>query len=112
MLQVGQPREIRPELDRASIVGQMSGMETTAREFARNFRKIRAAAARGRTVRVKAPEGVYLFTRETPARTCGAVLEGLAVYEGRGFLTEEGVDALETAKRKPSPARSPWDKSA
>src|SRR2546422_450331 len=55
-------------------------METTAREFARNFRKLRAVAARGKTVRVKAPEGVYLFTREKPAKTCGAVLEGLAAW--------------------------------
>jgi hypothetical protein len=84
-------------------------MDTTAREFARNFRKLRAAAARGKTVRVKAPEGVYLFTRERPTKTCGAVLEGLAAYAGRGFLTDEGATALETAKRKPVAARSPWD---
>ncbi len=86
-------------------------METTAREFARNFRKIRAAAARGRTVRVKAPEGVYLFTRGKPAKTCGAVLEGLATYRGRGFLTKEGAAAIEAAKRKPPLARSPWDEA-
>lgn len=84
-------------------------METTAREFARNFRKLRAIAARGKTVRVKAPEGVYLFTREKPAKTCGAVLEGLATYAGRGFLTEAGAAAIETVKRKPVPAKSPWD---
>lgn len=84
-------------------------METTAREFARNFRKLRAAAARGKVVRVKAPEGVYLFTREKPAKTCGAVLEELAAYAGRGFLTERGVAAIEAAKRRPVPARSPWD---
>ena len=86
-------------------------METTAREFARNFRKLRALAARGKTVRVKAPEGVYLFTREKPAKTCGAVLEGLEAYTGRGFLTDTGVGALETAKRKPVPAKSPWDEA-
>lgn len=86
-------------------------MDTTAREFARNFRKIRAAAARGKTVRVKAPEGTYLFTREKPAKTCGAVLEGLATYTGRGFLTDEGATALEAAKRRPAPARSPWDEA-
>ena len=84
-------------------------METTAREFARNFRKLRAVAARGKTVRVSAPEGVYLFTREQPAKTCGAVLAGLAAYTGRGFLTEEGAAAIEAAKRKPAPAKSPWD---
>ena len=84
-------------------------METTAREFARNFRKIRAAAARGKVVRVKAPEGDYIFTREKPAQTCGSVLEGLAAYEGRGFLTDDGAKAIESAKRKAAPARSPWD---
>ena len=86
-------------------------MDTTAREFTRNFRKLRALAARGKTVRVKAPEGVYLFTREKPAKTCGAVLEGLASYAGHGFLTEAGADALEAAKRKPVPAKSPWDET-
>ena len=84
-------------------------METTAREFIRNFRKFRTIAARGKTVRVKAPEGVYLFAREQPAKTCGAVLEGLAAYAGHGFLTGKGADALEAAKRKPTPAKSPWD---
>lgn len=84
-------------------------METTAREFARNFRKLRVAAARGKAVRVKAPEGIYLFTREKPAKTCGAVLESLAAYAGRGFLSGAGVKAIEAVKRKPVPARSPWD---
>ena len=84
-------------------------MDTTAREFARNFRKVRAVAARGKTVRVTAPEGNYLFTREKPAKTCGAVLAGLATYVGRGFLTDEGAVALEAAKHKPVAARSPWD---
>jgi hypothetical protein len=84
-------------------------METTAREFARNFRLHRAQAARGKTVRVKAPDGVYLFTREKPAKTCGAVLAGLAEYAGRGFLTADGVQALEVAKKNPVAARSPWD---
>lgn len=86
-------------------------METTAREFARNFRKLRAAAARGRTVRIKAPEGVYLFMREKPAKTCGAVLAALGTYAGRGFLTEEGASDLERTKRHPRPARSPWDQA-
>jgi len=84
-------------------------METTAREFTRKFRALRAVAARGKTVRVKAPEGFYLFTREKPAKTCGAVLAGLAAYAGRGFLTKEGTKAMEAAKKKPTPARSPWD---
>jgi hypothetical protein len=84
-------------------------METTAREFTRKFRQIRSVAARGRVVRVHAPDGVYLFLREKPSRTCGAVLEGLADYAGRGFLTPEGAAGLERAKRQPPPARSPWD---
>lgn len=84
-------------------------METTAREFTRNFPKLRAIAARGKIVRVTAPEGVYLFMRERSARTCGAVLDGLGAYAGRGFLTEAGAAALEAAKRRPANARSPWD---
>lgn len=62
-------------------------------------------------MRVKAPEGFYLFTREKPAKTCGAALAGLAAYAGRGFLTEEGAKAVERAKKKPAPARSPWDEA-
>ena len=84
-------------------------METTAREFIRNFRKFRATAARGKTVRVKAPEGVYLFAREKQVKTCGAVLEGLATYAGRGFLTAGGAATIEKMKRKPVPVSSPWD---
>ena len=84
-------------------------METTARDFTRNFRKLRAVAARGKTVRVTAPEGVYLFTREKSHRTCGDVLAGLAAYRGKGFLTDKGAAWLEDRKRHPVPARSPWD---
>ena len=84
-------------------------MDTTAREFTRNFPKLRAAAARGKTVRVKAADGIYLFMREKSAKTCGAVLAGLATYAGRGFLTEEGAATIEAVKRKPAPAKSPWD---
>lgn len=87
-------------------------METTAREFTRNFRKLRAIAARGKTVRVTAPDGVFLFQRERPVRTCASVLAGLAEYAGRGFLTEAGARALTAVKRKPGPARSPWDEKA
>ena len=84
-------------------------METTARDFARNFRKLRAVAARGKIVRVTAPEGVYLFTREKSHRTCGDVLKGLAAYRGKGFLTDKGAAWLEDSKRRPVSARSPWD---
>ena len=84
-------------------------MTTTAREFTRKFRAIRAIAARGKTVRVTAPEGVYVFTREKSRKTCGGVLAGLARYRGKGFLTERGAVAILAAKKRPVPARSPWD---
>lgn len=74
-------------------------MTTTAREFMRDFRLHRAQAARGKTVRVIAPDGVYLFTREIPAKTCGKVLAGLAEYAGRGFLTVDGAQALKAVRR-------------
>jgi hypothetical protein len=84
-------------------------MTTTAREFTRKFREIRAVAARGKTVRVTAPEGVYLFQREKAHKTCGGVLAGLSRYRGKGFLNEAGADALVESKRQPVPAKSPWE---
>lgn len=84
-------------------------METTAREFARNFRKLRAVAARGKTVRVTAPEGIYLFTLEKPKKTCADVLTALARYDGKGFLSAAGVRDLEASKQRPVIATSPWD---
>lgn len=84
-------------------------MTTTAREFTRKFREIRAIAARGKTVRVTAPEGVYLFQREKTHKTCRGVLDTLERYRGKGFLSAEGVTALAASKRRPVPAKSPWD---
>jgi hypothetical protein len=86
-------------------------METTARDFTRNFRKLRAVAARGKTVRVTAPEGVYVFSREKSHKTCGGVLAALGRYYAKGFLTETGARRLETSKRRVVPAKSPWDQS-
>jgi len=82
---------------------------TTARDFTRNFREIRALAARGKTVRVTAPEGVYIFQREKSHKTCATVLEGLGRYRGKGFLSEEGAVALEAGARRRVIAKSPWD---
>lgn len=84
-------------------------METTAREFTRNFRKLRAVAARGKTVRVTAPEGVYVFSREKSHKTCGGVLAKIGHYHAKGFLSETGARRLEESKRRPVPAKSPWD---
>ena len=70
-------------------------MTTTAREFTRSFREIRAIAGRGKLLRVTAPEGVYVVQRETTHKTCGGVLDGLARYRGKGFLTASGAVQLE-----------------
>ncbi len=86
-------------------------MTTTAREFTRKFREIRAVAARGKTVRVTAPEGVYLFQREKTHKTCASVLAALERYRGKGFLTEDGMVALAASKRRPVVAKSPWDET-
>ena len=85
-------------------------MTTTARDFTRRFREIRAIAGRGKTVRVTAPEGVYVFHREKTHKTCGGVLDSLARLRGKGFLTAKGAAELEQAKRKPTRAKSPWDR--
>lgn len=84
-------------------------METTAREFTRNFRKLRAVAARGKTVRVTAPEGIYLFTLDKPKKTCAEVLAGLARYDSKGFLSDTGARAIEAGKNRPVLAASPRD---
>lgn len=86
-------------------------METTAREFTRSFRKLRAVAARGKVVRVTAPEGVYVFSREKTRKTCEGVLDSLERFRGTGFLTEKGATRLEKSKRRPVAARSPWEQS-
>lgn len=86
-------------------------METTAREFTRNFRKLRAVAARGKTVRVTAPEGVYVFSREKSRRTCADVLAALSRYGKKGFLTAKGAREIEKSKAHPVLARSPWDEA-
>ncbi len=86
-------------------------LTTTARDFTRKFREIRAIAARGKPVRVTAPEGNYVFARESSHKTCAGVLEGLAGHRGRGFLSVEGAAAIRASKRRPVPARSPWDES-
>lgn len=84
-------------------------MTTTAREFTRNFRKLRAVAARGTAVRVTAPEGIYVFSRERSHKTCAGVLAALGRYHAKGFLTEDGARALAAGKRRPVPAKSPWE---
>ena len=66
-------------------------METTAREFTRNFRKLRAVAARVKTVRVTAPEGVYVLSREQSHKTYGGVLARLGRFHAKGFLTDGGA---------------------
>lgn len=104
-------RRAAGQLDSSLTARQLSDMETTAREFTRNFRKLRAVAARGRTVRVTAPEGVYVFSREKAHKTCGSVVAALAPLRGRGFLSEGGLRGLEAGKRRPVPAKSPWDEA-
>jgi hypothetical protein len=39
------------------------------------------------------------------------VLKGLAVYAGRGFLTEEGATVREDSKRKPTSAKQRYGSS-
>jgi len=82
-------------------------METTVREFIRNFRKYRQAVTRGKILRVKTPEGIFLLFREKPVKTCGTVLEELVAYAGRGFLTETGATTLESSQQKPTGSSSP-----
>ena len=88
----------------------MSDMETNAREFARNFARYRAAAARGETVRITAPDGVFLLTREKRGITGGELLAWLNQLEpGKGFLPPGGAEAIEDGWKHKTMAKNPWD---
>jgi hypothetical protein len=85
-------------------------METTTREFARNFARYRRVAARGEPVRISAPDGVFLLTRESQGMTGADLLLRLnQLPPGRGIFTAGGADRIETATPAKTPARSPWD---
>jgi hypothetical protein len=93
-----------------AIVRQMSDMETNARNFARNFARYRAAAARGETVRITAPDGVFLLTREKKGITGRELLAWLNQLEpGKGFLSPGGDDLIEAGWKNKTMAKNPWD---
>jgi hypothetical protein len=88
----------------------MSDMETNARDFARNFARYRAAAARGEKVRITAPDGVFLLTREKTGSTGADVLAWLATLEpGKGFLAPGGAEMIEEGWKSKTMAKNPWD---
>lgn len=85
-------------------------METTTREFARNFAHFRQIAARGEQVRITAPDGVFVLTRESQGMTGAALLARLGqLPPGRGIFTAGGADRIETAAQTKTLAHSPWD---
>jgi len=89
----------------------MSDMETNARDFARNFARYRAAAARGEKVRITAPDGVFVLMREKTGTTGADLLARLARLEpGAGFLDRGGAESIEAGLRMKTPAKSPWEK--
>jgi hypothetical protein len=89
----------------------MSDMiKTNARNFARNFSEYRAAAARGETVRIAAPDGVFLLTREKAGLTGTGLLAKLSKLPPGGFLGKDGGRRILEGKRRKILARSPWEK--
>ncbi|GAB1487793.1 hypothetical protein MASR2M8_02340 [Opitutaceae bacterium] len=56
----------------------MSDMETTLRDFQRNFAKARRAAERGATVRIRGKQGDYIFKAEKPAKGIWGLTAGQA----------------------------------
>jgi hypothetical protein len=85
-------------------------METNTREFARHFAHYRKAAARGEKVRISAPDGVFVLTRESPGITGADLLARLnRLRPGRGLFSAGGADRIEATGRTKTPARSPWD---
>jgi hypothetical protein len=90
----------------------MSDMiETNARDFSRNFSLYRSKAARGETIRIHSPDGVFLLMKEPRGLTAGAMLEKLKRSEGEGFFdVEGGGERIEEARRRTGPAQSPWER--
>jgi len=81
-------------------------MTTSARDFIPHFRVMRAVAARGETVRVRAAEGVYTFQREKAGQTCGGVLDSLMLYRDKGFWSADSIvmiSPLNAAQRGATP---------
>jgi hypothetical protein len=82
-------------------------METNTREFARHFARYRRAAARGETIRISAPDGVFVLTRESKGMTGADLLARL--QPGRGLFPTGGIERIEESRLKKTQARSPWD---
>jgi len=86
-------------------------METNARNFARNFSRYRAAAARGEKVRITARDGVFVLMREKTETTGADLLARLERMDaGAGFLDRGGAERIMAGRRTRSPAKSPWDR--
>jgi hypothetical protein len=85
-------------------------IKTNARNFARTFSEYRAAAARGETVRIAAPDGFFLLTREKTGLTGTGLLAKLSKLPPGGFLGKNGGRRILEGKRRKILARSPWEK--
>jgi hypothetical protein len=85
-------------------------METNTREFARHFAHYRRVAARGETVRISAPDGIFILTRESPGMTGSDLLARLGrMRPGHGMFFAGGAERIEASRRTKTVARSPWD---
>ncbi len=83
-------------------------IETNARDFSRNFSRYRAHAARGETVRIHSPDGVFLLAREPKGITGGDLLKKLNRSASKGIFDSAGSARIEEGRRQAAPARSPW----
>lgn len=81
-------------------------IETNTRDFTRRFSDYRAKAAKGESIRITSPDGVYLFTREPRGLPAHELLKRL---ESGGFLAEDGPERIESGQTNAKPAESPWD---
>ena len=85
-------------------------METNTREFARHFARYRRVAASGENVRISAPDGVFILTRESPGMTGADLLARLSrLPPGRGLFPVGGAERIEAGVEKKTLAQSPWN---
>jgi hypothetical protein len=82
-------------------------IETTTREFTRQFPKYRRLAARGETVHISSPEGSFVFTKEAKGLSVDDFLDRISGDEP--LFSDEGLRRMEDEGSRNMEAKSPWD---
>jgi len=84
-------------------------MTVNTRDFSRRFAHYRRAAARGETVRISGPDGIFVLTRESGGVSAADLLARLGgLRPGKGLFSKGGAERIEGDNRTRTIANSPW----